>query len=391
MEALKYVVIDAETTVAFKGSPFYQPNKLACMGYWTWDGHGAVLDIEYTDGPKGDSVALLQRLVDDADVVVAFNAKFDLHWLHRLGVVVHRPVWCLQVYEFVSTAQATAYPSLEGVLTRTGMGVKSKGIEEFWDAGYDTCSIPWKVLEERCLSDVQQEAKLFEWQQADLATRSRDFQALLQLEMMDLRCLEEAEWNGQLFDKVASLARADELDEQIKGFTQTLGSVIDCPHINWNSADHKSAALYGGLVHYERREQVGIYKTGDKIGQPRYRVYKESVELPRLLDPAEGTELDKAGFYSTAEPVLRDLKAKGKAKTLIGALLKRQELDKAVGTYYRGIPKLIDEREWRDNVVHGQFNQCVAITGRLSSSKPNQQNQPDEVKEFMVTRFPCFV
>jgi DNA polymerase I-like protein with 3'-5' exonuclease and polymerase domains len=385
---IKYVVIDVETTIAHKGSPFYDANKLACVGYWTWEGKGDVLDIEYTERPLGDTVSHLQAVINKADMVVAFNAKFDLHWLHRFGVRVHCPVWCLQVYEFVSTAQSAAYPSLDGALRRTGVGVKSVGIEEFWDAGIDTLSIPWEVLKERCLSDVQEEAKLFEWQQADMAKRSPEFQKLIQLEMMDLRALEQIEWNGQLYDKDESIRKADEIDAKVAEIDNKLREFMpEGVAFNWNSVRHKSAILYGGKVEWEEREQVGVYRQGAKAGQPRYRVHHREVELPQLIEPAEGTELADAGYYSTAEPILRGLRTKGPAKRLIDLLLERQSLEKLSGTYYRGIPELIKEMEWKDNIIHGRFNQCVAVTGRLSSSGPNQQNLTDEVKQLMVTRF----
>lgn len=85
--------------------------------------------------------------------------------------------------------------------------------------------------------------------------------------------------------------------------------------------------------------------------------------------------------------MLKGLKAKGKAKQIIDASLRLSELSKLRGTYYEGIPNKFEEYGWEDNLVHGQLNQCVAVTGRLSSSNPNLQNNPSESKECFVSRY----
>lgn len=52
--------------------------------------------------------------------------------------------------------------------------------------------------------------------------------------------------------------------------------------------------------------------------------------------------------------------------------LRYRKLTKVQGTYVRGLKDLI----YPDKRVRGNFNQTVAVTGRLSSSAPNLQNQP---------------
>ncbi len=38
-------------------------------------------------------------------------------------------------------------------------------------------------------------------------------------------------------------------------------------------------------------------------------------------------------------------------------------------------------------MIYGQLNQCVARTGRLSSSKPNLQNFDGEIKDLFGSRY----
>ena len=95
----------------------------------------------------------------------------------------------------------------------------------------------------------------------------------------------------------------------------------------------------------------------------------------------------KEGLWSTAEPVLRNLRASKKAQHLIELLLKKAELEKLVSTYYEGIPNLQSKLNLKKGMVHGQLNQTVARTGRLSSSKPNLQNFDGGLKVLFPSRF----
>jgi DNA polymerase-1 len=63
------------------------------------------------------------------------------------------------------------------------------------------------------------------------------------------------------------------------------------------------------------------------------------------------------------------------------------ELSKLDGTYYKGMININKEMNWPENKIHGQFNQCVAATGRLSSSKPNLQNFAGDCQDIFVSRY----
>lgn len=381
------LVIDCETSTYSSGSPFDARNSLMCVGYSDSFDAG-VLWFEYDAGaPVGDSVHALRTLIERADIVVAFNAKFELHWLRRFGIVIKKPVWDPQVYEFVVSGQTPPFPSLEGVCKKYGLGEKYTEIEELWAKNLDARLISRESYIERVTSDVELTSRLYTFQQEDQRKRSAKFQNLIQLEMLDLRVLEEMEHNGQLYDKNKAKELGEKAQSEIDIITAELDSLVPDAPINWNSTLHKSAVLYGGTIEWTEREQIGFYKTGKAAGQPRFKIVPRSVSLERLLEPSKDAALDREGYWSTAEDVLKSLRPKGKAKQIVALLQKRQELEKLVGTYYKGIVDLIDEMGWTDGIVHGQFNQTVAITGRLSSSKPNLQNQPELNKRLFITRF----
>ena len=384
---MSILVIDCETDTFTTGSPFDARNSMFCVGYSSGDSKG-VLWFEYERGkPLGESVDTLRRLIDRCTVVVAFNAKFELHWLRRYGIVVNKPVWDCQVYEFIVSGQSPPFPSLEGVCKKYGLGEKYTEIEELWAKNLDARLIPRETYVSRVMSDVELTSNLYAFQQQDNRKRSSQFQNLIQLEMLDLRVLEEMEHNGQKYDKNKAIELAQVAQLEINDLTAELDRLVPDAPINWNSVFHKSAALYGGVIEWSEREQIGVYASGARIGEPRYRVHDKRADLPRRINPPDSGKLDKDGYWSTSADVLKSLPARGDAKQIIEILLRRQELEKLVGTYYNGIPELMDEMGWTDGIVHGQFNQTVAITGRLSSSKPNLQNQPERNKKLFISRF----
>ncbi|HMO23780.1 MAG TPA: DNA polymerase, partial [Candidatus Melainabacteria bacterium] len=77
----------------------------------------------------------------------------------------------------------------------------------------------------------------------------------------------------------------------------------------------------------------------------------------------------KTGF-STDASVLEALKD---AHAIIPLLIDYRQLTKLRSTYVDALPKEVLSRDGR---LHGEFNQTVASTGRLSSSNPNLQNIP---------------
>ena len=76
---MTYLVLDVETTTSNKGNPFDETNKLCYIGV---DRH--CYPIEFTDSPYGDSLHAVQSSINNADLLVGFNIKFDLHWIRKL-------------------------------------------------------------------------------------------------------------------------------------------------------------------------------------------------------------------------------------------------------------------------------------------------------------------
>lgn len=311
-----------------------------------------------------------------------------MHWYRRLGVKVSpsQRVWCCQLAEFILSGQTDPYPSLEETAVRYSLGNKVDKVKlDYWDKGIDTCDIPKDVLEEYTVQDVDLTYKVYLKQLEEFRKNPKLYKLFL-LANQDLLILEEMEWNGLRYNEEICNHRSKEIEEQLQVIYSQLSCVYPDVPINFNSPDQLSAFLYGGNILEVVKEPDGFYKSGQKVGQIKFKNVEKVHTLPRLVEPLPKSALKKEGVFKTDEGTLRKLKGPA-AKKYVSLLLEYSKLDKLNGTYYKGIPKLNKQMNWEPDILHGQFNQVVAATGRLSSSKPNLQNFAGDCQDIFITEF----
>jgi DNA polymerase I-like protein with 3'-5' exonuclease and polymerase domains len=385
---MKYLILDTETTTKNAGNPFTPENRL-CIITWATETESGWVKVDYDDEPHASALEKIQRLVSESDLLVGFNFKFDLHWLRRYGIdYSNKRVWDCQLVAFILSKQSEKFPSLDGELARHGLGSKlGSVVHEYWDNGVDTTGIPLDELTKYGVTDAELTRSLFLKQSELVSGESRAFRSLVSLCNADLLVTAEMEWNGILLDVAACLTEAEKITEQVRTIDLELRDFFQVDWVNFDSPKQLSALLFGGTLTRDKREQVGIYKTGAKIGLPRYRVVSEEHRFHGVVEPLKGTRL-AGGAYSTSEDHLRSLNAGSKqVRGILDLLLRRSKLEKLRGTYYEGLPELLSEMGWAGNYIHGQINHCIARTGRTSSSKPNLQNQPPEIDQLIRSRF----
>lgn len=214
---------------------------------------------------------------------------------------------------------------------------------------------------------------------------------LFKIQCIDLLCLLEMERAGVYFDSEEALKYAEELDGKQRAMLETFYNLVGNRVVNIASNDHISTILYGGIILEPAKVAIGHFKTGARIGKIKYSNVNIEHKFERLVVPLAKTETKKSTedkqYYQVNEPTLRSLKATGKAKEIINILLEYSKMEKLRGTYLVGYSELIKKMNWEHNMLHPSYNQCVAITGRLSSSNPNGQNMDKTTKKFMSSRY----
>ncbi len=402
-----YLVVDCETTTFENGNPFSVENKLCAVGIW-FNGVYYQWDIEHSGRPYSQNLSEIKSFFDQAICIVGFNLKFDLHWLRNYISDLNIPsIWDLQLFEFIKSNQNNAFPSLNGAADEYQLPKKLNVVEtEYWDKGLNTTDIPWNILSEYLKYDIELTRDIF-LRQYQMFTGAR--RNLFLLHCYDEIVLEEIEFNGLLYDYKRSLELAESVAVKRTSVVEELNSIVACPDINWNSTDHISTALYGGLVKFESNETITRqYKEHSRTYERKCVKWHE---LPQRVVPPEGSETKPTSMwsdeelrrineermakadppfsriYSVDEQTLKGLLHHKPTRKTIKLILELATLKKMESTYYRGIPKIMDTMKWKQGMIHGQINQCRAITGRTSSSRPNLQNFDGELKYLFPSRF----
>ena len=376
--------LDIETTTSNYGN-FADSNNVACF-----IGVGVnIYEIEYADKPYGDALKAVQKEIDECDMLLFVNAKFDLHWLTKYGIKFnHKRIWDCQLVDYMLSGQTESYPSMNSMATKYGLPMKPDIKSIYWENGIDTKDIPKEEITSYLQQhDLPTTLAIYEVQKKLVEEKGKTFQRLVSLHNQDLLVLQEIEYNGLLFDEEACLSKAKEEQINIDNLRASLYSSHSIPEFNTESGDHLSALLYGGTIVIPRKELIGVYKTGERKGEDKYGWKDNTYYMPQLVKPKAGSELKKAGFWATGEDVLKSLKPKGEAKKIIATILELAKLEKIVSTYYLGLPALRVKMNWKEGMLYGNLNQVTARTGRLSSTKPNIQNLGSGIKVLFGSRF----
>jgi DNA polymerase I-like protein with 3'-5' exonuclease and polymerase domains len=343
-----YVVLDFEidTSHGDYGNPVHPANQMLLGSWKTGPGHPHGVTrhdlwaTEYELGPLLDAI-------QQADFLVAHNAKYELGWLRRAGLDLHRVlVFDTKIGEYVLLGNLAAgdevmpprSTSLDVCGQRRGFPAKDPVVDIMLSHGINPVRIPRPWLSTRCAQDVETTETIF-LDQRDLLARTG------RLPIMYTRCLltpvlADIENEGMALD-------AARVGEEYEKASKTLAELETkmtalTGGINWRSGKQVAEYLYDKLKFDELRKPSGEPK--------RTKPSKLHPNGQRLTDQKTLVQL-KA---STKEQK-SFLELRGKIGKVNALLSKNLEFFQGVVNEYGG-------------VFYAEFNQTVTATHRLSSS-----------------------
>ena len=327
------------------------------------------------------------RFTLDGGIYTA-NCKFDLHWVHHLGINTSKAMYyCTMVAEYLIQGQTQGTElSLKGLSTKYGIPSKIDLVGEWWDSGYETDEIPLDILVPYGEQDVLNCEAIYLRQIPQIIAQGQS--KLVKLRCQSLRVTQQIEANGMNIDTLLCQDMSTDYASQIIALgnaimiaiKETLPELRDI-NINLGSNEQLSTILFGGSLSYEGRvdgKREGTTKKG--------KCYVDTNGLGFV--PRAGTETSKAGVYQVDSAQFDGLKAKeGTAQYIVlNGIQDLSRLEKMKGTY---CDSLLEKHI--DSIIHPTINECVTRTGRYSSSAPNLQNVPREgtspIKQIFTTRY----
>ncbi len=188
-------------------------------------------------------------------------------------------------------------------------------------------------------------------------------------EIKDYAC-EDADITFQLKEKFAPLlAEINQTDLLCKVETPLVSVLADMEYAGVRVDKDTLAVMSKDLNKLAIEAQDKIFELAGQefnVASPK-QLGEILFDKLKLIEKPKKT---KTGQYATGEDILSDLASEHE---IVERILEFREYQKLRSTYVDALPKMISPR---DGMVHTDYRQAVAATGRLSSNNPNLQNIP---------------
>lgn len=360
-------------------------------------------------GVKDEFVRAVQTLLLPGYKIVAHNAAFDLSHLDNLGVVYKDSL--------IRDSMLLSYllwPLRPGGHSLGNLGKLYNAPKGEWDhEAMSTLYEEGKISPEDTL-ELARNPELIEYAKQDIRTMrtvyldlcrqadevdktNKEFKKLYFTELKYLLFLKQCRHNGYILDMVrlpSAELEAKQLLEQVKDSLTNQYPIVPGVGTEFHYKQCQVPLGVGDVLIGCKREVVYDPITQEPIrtrvpgkrpgttrwGPPEYKYtyehcdleysnfnsYEHKLELLQRVGWVPSNPQKPSTSADELEPYAEEDSPRGR---LCAEILKYQELSKLYGTYLKNF------REKAENgILRGNFNQCVAKTGRLSSSNPNLQN-----------------
>ena len=335
-----YVVLDFETTNLDKGDPRNPANRIVMSCFKLGGAHP-----DYDGNPKviwGNEFrqGKLLEAIDKADFIVAHNTKFELQWLTRCGLKLHRVLpYDTLLGKYVEDGNRIRPRDLNSVAAHFGLGNKTSSVDRMIKGGVCPSTIPRSLLQTYCIQDVVLTEQVFLKQRVKLL--NDNLLPVAFTRNIFTPVLADTEMNGMQLD-------TELVQDYYTEYTRVHADVLKelntfAEGINWKSNNQVAEFIYGDLGFTE------LTQYGVPIRNKPNKAFPEG--LPKV---------DQATLLA-----LKATNQKQKRFTKLYA--KNAKLEKSIGTYLTLFKEICDSR---GGMLLGKFNQAVTQTHRLSSSQP---------------------
>jgi DNA polymerase I-like protein with 3'-5' exonuclease and polymerase domains len=283
---LRITVLDNETTYQLTAdkkkdpSPFNPLNKLVSVGYKQITTEvvkeGYLCFFHNNKAPTKGAKEELQSVLDNTDLLVGHNLKFDLEWLFECGFKYEGEVWDTMLCEYVLSRGQKLGMGLDDSCARYGLKQKLDAIQEYMDRDISFENIPWETVEEYGRNDVTITYALY-LKQRDVLSRTENRGLLptiiMSNEFMLVLC--DAERNGIAIDVDVLDKVEEEYKEKLKHVSRRLDQIKqevmgDTP-INLDSPEQLSQLIYSRKVK-DKTRWASTFNIGSEL---RGSVYKK--------------------------------------------------------------------------------------------------------------------
>jgi len=364
-------IIDVETTLISNEkykTVFNNTPEFICAGV-------ACLSLRYVIFTEDDSV--LRSVFKTDNICVGHNITYDLLIGYSTDTKFSSKslyIWDTMLAEYLLSDQVNTGFSLEQACEFRGITLhKEDEVSQLIKSGVCPSTIDKAKLHAYLEQDVLMTKELYLKQKAQYDKRSPAWQSMFINQQFFLLNILRASCNGMKIDEPFVTKNKLELKDKM--------TLLECDLIRlmwiisglhvvgvWNPGSNADIGLmlYGGIKKYDDRVQVGVYKTGLKVGQPRYKVEKKGypVEMPSISNKMSMSVDEEA-----LKTYLKHASPDAHRKEFIEKLLEYKDVSKDYNTYYEGYMNF-----QKDGFINPKYNHGYTPTGRLTCSKPNLQN-----------------
>ena len=310
--------------------------KIVGLSFSTAANSGWYIPIMYKEKEANnfandDLVFVLDKLKnileDSSKSKTGQNIKYDAHILRRYDVDIKGLTFDTMIAAHLLNPSARSI-SL-GTLSLEYMNYEMVNIEELIGKGKNQILMSEVSLEKAAFYANEDSDIAFQLTRilTDKLKENSLYEFFTSIEMPLVPVLTEMEYNGVYVDPNLLRSMSQEIGKKLDILTSSIYKIAD-KDFNINSTQQLAIILFDDL------------------------------ELPQIKK------------RSTAEDVLKKLKDHHELPKLI---LEYRKYNKLKNTYLDSLSELIENSTGR---IHTTFNQTIASTGRLSSTKPNFQNIP---------------